>query len=197
MGAFKMAAGISDAGPASAVDLALSADGFSLPVGLAPPGAAALTPSKIDVGATLKGIDLTAAASTAIDQLRLDGKGPALTDEDMAKVAQALMSAGPLRVEIQPSHLTAPALDADIQGEISYAVGRFSGSMTIRMRNFDKTMAAVRGLGPEVESRALPGLAMAKGLAKTESDGSLSWIIEVSQNRAISVNGIPLGKAPG
>ena len=69
--------------------------------------------------------------------------------------------------------------------------------MTIRMRNFDMTMAAVRGLGPDIERKALPGLAMAKGLAKTENDGSLSWVIDVGRDRALTVNGIPLGKAPG
>ena len=37
---------------------------------------------------------------------------------------------------------------------------------------------------------------MAKGLAKTESDGALSWLIEVGDDRSIKVNGIPLGKAP-
>jgi len=194
---FKIAGGLSDAGPDSAIDLAVSAEGLSLPVGLAPPGAADLTPSKIDVSATLKGIDISAAASTAIDRLRLDGKDRALADEDMAKVAEAFLSAGPLRLELQPSHIAAPAIDADVQGEVNYATGHVSGSVTIRMRNFDKTMAAVKNLGPEVQSRALPGLAMAKGLAKSESDGSLSWIIEVDQNRSISVNGIPLGKAPG
>lgn len=194
---FKMATGLSNAGPESAVNLALSAEGLSLPVSLAPPGAATLTPSKIDVTATLKGIDLTAAASTAIDRIQFDHGQPRLTDDDMAKVAEALLSAGPLRIEIAPSHVVAPALDANLQGEIRYVEGHAAGSMTIRMRNFDMTMAAVRGLGPDIERKALPGLAMAKGLAKTENDGSLSWVIDVGRDRALTVNGIPLGKAPG
>ncbi len=194
---FKMATGLSNAGPDSAVNLAFNAEGLSLPVGLAPPGAATLTPSKIDLSATLKGIDFSAAASTAIDRIHFDHGQPRLTDDDMAKVAEALLSAGPLRVEIAPSHLVAPALDANLQGEIRYVEGHAAGSMFIRMRNFDMTMAAVKGLGPDIERKALPGLAMAKGLAKTESDGSLSWVIEVAQNRAITINGIPLGKAPG
>jgi hypothetical protein len=197
LGGFKIAAGVANAGPDSTVDLAVNAEGLSLPVGLAPPGAAVLTPSKIDVAATLKGVDFSAAAAAAIDRLRLDGAGPALTDDDLAKVTEALLSTGPLRVEIQPSHVAAPALDADLQGVISYTMGHATGSMTIRMRHFDMTMAAVRGMGPEIERRTLPGLAMAKGLAKTESDGSLSWVVEVDQNRSLTVNGIPLGKAPG
>ena len=37
---------------------------------------------------------------------------------------------------------------------------------------------------------------MAKGLAKTESDGSLSWLVELGENRSIKINGVPLGRAP-
>ena len=64
------------------------------------------------------------------------------------------------------------------------------------MRGFDKTMNAVKGLGPEIAMKSLPVIAMAKGLAKTESDGALSWLIEVGDDRSIKVNGLPLGKAP-
>jgi hypothetical protein len=42
----------------------------------------------------------------------------------------------------------------------------------------------------------LGGLALAKGLAKTESDGALSWVAEYAADGAVSVNGMPLGKAP-
>jgi hypothetical protein len=42
----------------------------------------------------------------------------------------------------------------------------------------------------------MPGLALAKGLAKSESDGSLSWLVELDAERSIKVNGIPFGKAP-
>jgi hypothetical protein len=64
------------------------------------------------------------------------------------------------------------------------------------MRDFDKTMAAVKGLGPDVAAKAMPGLALAKGLGKSESDGSLSWLVELDAERSIKVNGIPFGKAP-
>jgi hypothetical protein len=64
------------------------------------------------------------------------------------------------------------------------------------MRGFDKTMAAVKDLGPDVAAKALPGLALAKGLGKSESDGSLSWLVELDAERSIKVNGIPFGKAP-
>ncbi len=74
--------------------------------------------------------------------------------------------------------------------------GKASGTATIHMRNFDKTLAALKGLGPDMAAKSIPAVAMAKGLAKTERDGSLSWTVEVGDDRSIKVNGIPLGKAP-
>jgi hypothetical protein len=192
----KVAIGIANAGTDSAIDLAVAADGLSLPVGLAPPGAADLTPSRIDLSATLKGIDISAAAKQAISVLHLEGPGPVISDVDAAKVSAALLGAGPLRIVVAPSHVAAPAIDADLQGEMRYAAGKPSGSMTVRMRSFEKTMAAIKGLGPDVATKTLPAFAMAKGLAKTESDGSLSWVVEVGDDRSIKVNGFPLGKAP-
>jgi hypothetical protein len=106
------------------------------------------------------------------------------------------MSAGPMRLEFAPSHIRAPAIDADFEGVVSYAPGKPSGAMTIRVRGFDKTVAAVKALGPDVAAKAIPSFAMAKGLAKSESDGSMSWVVEVGEDRSIKVNGLPLGKAP-
>jgi hypothetical protein len=196
LAALRLAIGVANAGPKSAIEATLAVEGLSLPVALAPPGAATLTPSKIDLTATVKGIDIAAGAHEAIADMRLGGLGPALSDEDSAKVAQALLSAGPLELDLAPSHVVAPAIDADLQGVMRWEVGKPSGEMTIRMRGFDKTMAAVKALGPDVAVKSLPGLAMAKGLAKTESDGSLSWLVELGPDRSIKVNGIPLGRAP-
>jgi hypothetical protein len=193
---FKIALALGNSGPKSTIEARLAAEGLSLPVALSPPGAADLTPSKIDLTATVKGIDFAAAANEAIANIRLGGPGPALSDEDAAKVARAFLSAGPIEIEIAPSHVVAPAVDADLQGALRWEVGKPSGEMTIRMRGFDKTMAAVKALGPDAAAKSLPGLAMAKGLAKTESDGSLSWVVDLGPDRSIKVNGIPLGRAP-
>ena len=47
--------GAASLGPQSSFNVRVAADGLSLPVGLTPPGAADLIPSKIDVAATLQG----------------------------------------------------------------------------------------------------------------------------------------------
>ena len=188
--------GLANAGPQSSVSLDVSAEGLSLPVGLFPPGAGDLTPSKIDVSATLKGVDLAAAANTWVDALSLRGDGPVMTDADADKVEAALLSAGPIRIEFAPSHVIAPAVDADFSGAVRLDHGKPDVAMTVHMRGFDKTMAAVKALGPDVASKVMPALALAKGLGKSESDGSLTWLVELGPDRSMMVNGIPFGKAP-
>ena len=188
--------GAANAGPQSAISLDVSAEGLSLPAGLFPPEAGDLTPSKIDVAATLKGIDLAAAANAWIDALNLKGDGEVMTEQDADKVEAALLSAGPIRIEIAPSHLVAPAVDADFSGVVRLDHGKPNVAITVHMRGFDKTMAAVKALGPDVAAKVMPPLALAKGLGKSESDGSLSWLVELTPDRSMMVNGIPFGKAP-
>ncbi len=64
------------------------------------------------------------------------------------------------------------------------------------MRDFDKTVTAMKGLGPDAEKEMVPALAIAKGLAKAEADGALSWVGELGADGVMKVNGLPLGKAP-
>ena len=78
----KIAVGIANAGPDSTVDATVGAENLSLPVGLVPPGALDLVPTKIDLAATVKGFDIAAAANQAIDALHLGGPGPALSDAE-------------------------------------------------------------------------------------------------------------------
>jgi hypothetical protein len=188
--------GVANAGPQSSISLGVAAEGLSLPVGLVPPGAGDLTPSRIDVAATLKGVDIAAAANEWISDLSLQGDGPIISDEDSSKVEAALLSAGPIRVEFAPSHIVAPAIDADFTGVIRFDHGKPEAAMTIHMRGFDRTMAAVKALGPDVAGKAMPALALAKGLGKSESDGALSWLVELDADRSMKINGIPFGKAP-
>jgi hypothetical protein len=196
LGDFKYQLGAANAGPQSAIDLSVSADGLSLPVGLLPPNAGALTPNKIDVAAKLKGIDISAAANEWISDLSLQGDGPLLSDDNAAKVEAAFISSGPVQIEFAPSHVVAPAVDADFAGLIRLDHAKPTAAITIHARGFDKTMAAVKDLGADISAKAMPGLALAKGLAKSESDGSLSWLVELDAERSIKINGIPFGKAP-
>ena len=65
------------------------------------------------------------------------------------------------------------------------------------MRNFDKTVAAIKALGPLASPQLIGGLAMAKiPRQNRRADGALTWIAEYGADGSIKVNGLPLGKTP-
>ncbi len=183
-------------GAAAAFEEHFSVDGLTLPPGLVPPTYRDLVPTSVDVGFKASGFDLVAASAEAIADMHLAGDAEPISSADGARVWAKLIGAGPVVVDVPPSRLLAPQLDLSIQGQVRYQDGRPSGTFTVQMRNFDKTMAALKGLGPAAEKKMIPFLAMAKGMAKTESDGALTWVGELGADGMMKVNGLPLGKAP-
>ena len=65
--------------------------------------------------------------------------------------------------------MIAPAVDVDFAGTIRLDKTKPTAAITIHARGFDKTMAAVKDLGPDISAKAMPGLALAKGSAKAKA----------------------------
>jgi hypothetical protein len=183
-------------GPKDSVEYRFSMDGMSLPAGLVPPPMQALAPTAFDFDIKGSGFDLGAGAEEAINDMHLAGDGPVISDADRAQVMAKLKGAGPIVVELLPSHVVAPQIDLTLEGQARIEGARPSGSLKVHARNFDKTVEALKALGPLASPQLLGGLAMAKTLAKTESDGALTWVAEYGADGSIKVNGLPLGKAP-
>jgi hypothetical protein len=191
-GAFTLAA----AGPASHVEEHFSATGLKFPEGYLPKMVSDLIPTAFDLNIKVAGFDLTAAGAEAISDMHLDGDAPPIAPGDNAKVLAKLIGGAPVVIEITPSHVVAPQLDLAIEGKVTYAMGKPTGTVTVHMRNFDKTVNAMKALGPDAEKQMLPVLTMAKGLAKSDPDGALSWVGEIGGDGIMKVNGLPLGKSP-
>jgi hypothetical protein len=68
--------------------------------------------------------------------------------------------------------------------------------LKVRARNFDKTVAALKAVGPMASPQLIGFLALAKGLGKAEGDGDLTWLAEYGADGSIKINGLPLGKTP-
>ena len=183
-------------GPKGSGEYGFAVDGLTLPPGLLPPAMTDLVPTSFSVAMKASGFDVAAGANEAIGDLHLAGDGPVISNEDGAKIAAKFKGAGPILVELLPSRIAAPQIDLALEGQLHLEGPRPTGMLKIRARNFDNTIAAVKALGPLATPQVLGGLALAKGLAKTEADGALSWIAEYAPDGAISVNGMPLGKAP-
>jgi Uncharacterized protein conserved in bacteria (DUF2125) len=169
--------------------------GISLPAGLAAPAIQPLLPTAIDIGIKINGYDYGAAAVEAIKDLDFNGEGPVIPEADRPKIT-ALMVAGPVAVTILPSRIIGPQFDLSVEGELQLTGGRPVGRITVRARDFDKTMAAVKSVGPLATPQVIAGLTMAKGLGKADPDGSLVWVAEYAADGVMKVNGLPLGKAP-
>jgi hypothetical protein len=183
-------------GPTGAFGEHFEANGLTLPDTLVPGPFRGFAPTAFAIGFRASGFDVAAASAEMIADLHLAGDGPAIAPDDEAKIRAKLIGADGIVIDIEPSRIVAPLLDISFEGQIVYKGAKPTGKLTIHMRNFDKTQAALKTLGPEVEKKIAPMLAMAKGLAKTDGDGSLVWVGEIGADGVMKVNGLPLGKSP-
>ncbi len=183
-------------GPTGAFGEHFEANGLTLPVDLIPAPFAGFAPTAFAIGFRASGFDVASASAEMVADLHLAGDGAAISPDDAAKIRAKLVGPDGIVIDIEPSHLLAPLLDISFEGHIVYKGAKATGKLTVHMRNFDKTQAALKTLGPEVEKKAAPMLAMAKGLAKTDGDGSLTWVGEIGADGVMKVNGLPLGKSP-
>jgi hypothetical protein len=177
-------------------ELRLAFSGIALPPGVAPPGLSDLIPTSVEINVKVGGYDYAAAAEEAINDMHLAGEGPIISEADGAKIPVKMMGGGPIAVTILPSRVLAPQLDFTVEGAIQVAGTRPIGTITLKARNFDNTIAAIKNAGPIATPQLLGGLTMAKGLGKADTDGTLIWVAEYAADGAIKVNGLPLGKAP-
>jgi hypothetical protein len=170
--------------------------GIAPPPGVVPPALHDLAPTAVDIDVKYGGYDFRGGIEEAINDMHLAGEGPVISEADRPKISAKMMGAGPINITILPSHVVAPQLDLSVEGAIQVVGDRPVGKITVTARNFDNTIAAIKGAGPLATPQVLAGLTMAKGLGKAGPDGSTSWVAEYSADGAIKLNGLPLGKAP-
>ena len=188
--------GAANMGAASGFYERFAAQTIKLPDGLAPPMYAPLIPVSFSFGFKATGFDVEAGVQEWLADAKLDGDGPALSKEDQAKVGEKFVGGRPILVEIEPSHLVTPDLDLAFDGKITIEGSERTGTVKITLRDFAKTEQALEALPPQMAQQMTPALAMAKGLATAQPDGSLVWICTVGHDHMVKVNGLPISKAP-
>jgi hypothetical protein len=184
------------AGATGSFEERFAADGLALPATLIPGPFRDFAPTSFAVAFRAAGFDVASTVAEMLADMHLAGEGPAIAPDDQAKIHAKLIGPDGIVIDIEPSHILAPLLDVSFEGRIVYKGAKPTGKLTVHMHNFDKTQAALKTLGPEVEKKIAPMLAMAKGLAKADSDGSLTWVGEIGADGVMKVNGLPLGKSP-
>ncbi|HLW91234.1 MAG TPA: DUF2125 domain-containing protein [Roseiarcus sp.] len=178
-------------------ELHLAFEGVEPPPNAVPAAFQPFIPTAMDLNVRYSGYDYGAAAAEAIKDLDLAGEGPVIPEADRPQIAARMMSGGPIVVTIQHSRILAPQLDLSVEGEIRVTGAHPEGKIIVKAHDFEKTFAAVKGMGPLATPQVIAGITMAKGLAKADpADGTLIWVAEYGPDGAMKVNGLPLGKAP-
>jgi hypothetical protein len=183
-------------GAKSSAEYDLAMDGLSLPAGLLPPAMSDLAPTAFNIDVKASGFELGAGAEEAINDMHFAGDGPIISEADRASIFAKMKGAAPIVIELLPSHIVGPQIDLTVEGQVHIEGVRPSGTVKVHVRNFDKTIAAIKALGPLATPQMLGGMALARTLGKPEGDDGLIWIAEYGPDGSIKVNGLPLGKAP-
>lgn len=170
--------------------------GLKLPTEVMPIWVPSLLPDAVTLDLTLDGFNLAAPAQILLDAIK---PGETLAPEVNAQMLQAALPDGTMRIELASTGLSSAMYDISIDGDMK--VGPASpmpiGAALIKVTGLDAVMTALQSAPPEVSQQAIPGMMMARGLAKTDGPDSYSWTIEMAEGGKISVNGMDMSAMGG
>lgn len=173
------------------------AEGVSLPPGLVPPFATNLVPQSFSLDFKVSDFNLADPARMLLAMMNLNEAKPT-TPEENVRLLTALLPKGAVEITMGPSKVTGKLYDLDFEGSMTAGpVGVPLGAATIRAKGLDDVMKVLQAAPPEMAGQAIPAVIAAKGMAKTEADGSLSWKIENTISGTVLINGIDISKMGG
>lgn len=174
-----------------------SAEGLTLPPGPVPPFATDLVPHSFSFDFKIADFNLTDSAKMFLEGMDLT-KEKLTTPEQDLKLLTALLPKGAATFSIAPGKVSAKLYDIGFEGSMTAGPnGMPLGSATVTARGLDDVMKTLQAGPPEMVGQAIPGIIAAKGMAKTEADGSLTWKIENTISGTVLINGIDISKMGG
>lgn len=176
----------------------ISLSGLQVPQGIVPPWATSLVPSHLTFDFNFSGFNLAQPARMIIDTLDL-GKDPPLPEGFEQQLMGAFMPTMAVKIGLGPSEVVGPIYHLKAEGAMNAGpMSMPSGQATIMLKGIDELMAALQAAPPEMGmQQAAPVGIMAKGMAKTEADGFLSWKIESTPEGGVLINGTDVSKIGG
>ncbi len=170
--------------------------GLQLPEELMPAWIPALLPETVTLDFTIDGFDLAAPAQILVTEMAPDTKP---TPDMNQRMLQALLPTGTVDIALAETGASSDMYGLTVDGKMS--VGPMNpmpiGNAVIRANGLDAVMQALQSAPPEVSQQAIPGIMMARGLAKQEGDDSYSWTIETTAAGQILINGVDLSAMGG
>jgi hypothetical protein len=172
--------------------------GMQPPDGIVPPWAQGLVPRNFTIDFSVRDFDLAKPAGMILDALDLS-KEPPLPPGMEDQLLAALLPKGVVTIGLDPSGVLAGIFDLQAQGAMTAGPAAMpAGQATIRLKGIDEIMAALQSAPPEMGmDQVAPVGIIAKGMAKQDSDGYLSWKIESTPAGSITINGTDISKIGG
>jgi hypothetical protein len=156
-----------------------------------PPWATKLVPKNMSFDFTISGFDLASPAQMILDQLDLS-KEPPLPDGFEQVLMPIFMPKGVVDITLNPSSVDNETYGIKMEGSLAAGPAALpTGKAKVTAKGIDELMKIIQEAPPEAgltQGAAL--VIVAKGMAKAEPDGSLTWNIESSPDGKVLVNGI-------
>ena len=172
--------------------------GITPPEGIVPPWATSLVPQNFTIDFSVKDFDLAKPAGMILDALDLS-KEPPLPPDMENQLQQALLPKGSVTIGLGPSEVIAAIFDLKAEGTMTAGpMAMPAGQATIRLKGIDEIMSALQAAPPEMGmGQVAPVGIVAKGMAKQDADGYLSWKIESTPTGSVTINGTDISKIGG
>jgi hypothetical protein len=173
----------------------LGLTGLTLPPNAVPPQLAGMVPKEFSFDFEVKDFDLGTPAKLIIDKFDLS-KDPPLGPEVEAELTKALLPNGAVTLVLNPSTIVSGIYNAGLQGTMQAGPSATpSGQASVKLKGMDEIIQTVQSLPAEMSmGQILRGLIAAKGLAKTDAEGNMTWQIESTPGGGVLVNGIDPSK---
>jgi hypothetical protein len=170
--------------------------GLKLPVEVMPMWVPPLLPDAVTFDFTVDSFNLSAPAQILLDTMK-PGEKP--SPEMNAQLMQAFLPDGTVHLILAPTGVSSDMYNVSVESDLKAgpAMPMPVGSAFVKITGLDAVMTALQSAPPEVSQQAIPGIMMARGLAKNDGPDSYSWAIEMGEGGNISVNGVDMSAMGG
>lgn len=171
------------------ISYGMQLEDLKVPDGVAPAWSVKLLPEDIDLNIGGVGIDLEAPTAAAIDALDLNNDPPIAKEVSDQIVARFL--AAPPKLVLNRSVISNKDTEISAEGEMTFIDAKPAMTATIEATGFDAAVQSVQqasATAPEAQQVVMVALA-AKGFAKALPDGRLQWVVNMTADGAVTVNG--------
>jgi hypothetical protein len=183
--------GVSDPGR---MEFGFDLDGLSLSSPLAPPWVSKLTPAAAHIAFAISDKGVSQAVRAMLADPKFGSGDPSQATQDAATAA---IVGGDPKLTFEANALKTPIVDLAFAGELALASAGPKGHFHVTADSLDKVVALASEIAASDPSaqQGMLVLGLIKGLAKTDSDGRLSWDIDMADKQVL-INGTLMPASP-